>query len=154
MHEDGRSRGNICSKVSGGSGGQSGFTLAELLVVLAILILGAVALGPQAVRAGQARTDELLASRVAEARAAIEMYAALHSSYPRLLDDGWTPLVGAGYLGRPLENPLLPIAAHRTRIVNGYAGVPDAGWHWAPEAGVFGATFFDEGTGLIDPGRP
>ena len=138
----------------GRRGPRRGFTLTELLIVLGIVALGLVTFGPRIADAGPVRPDDALVARLTRARSAIALYTQTHSSRPALIETGWRTLVEGGYLDRAPENPLIPIAAHRTRIVPGHTGAHDAGWYWSGKTGAFGATFFDECAGRVDLTRP
>ncbi|MEM0982786.1 MAG: type II secretion system protein [Planctomycetota bacterium] len=131
------------------------FTFIELLVVIGILALGAVVLTPQLARASQTKDAEVLASRVEAARAAIDRYKQDHDGRaPDMLTNGWDELIVGGYLPAALENPIIPVAAARSRIIGGFSGSADAGWHWDPNSQTIGASYFNEGSAKIDLTRP
>jgi len=86
---------------------QSGFTLIELIIVIAIIgILAAVAM-PAMTEAPQRAREAVLKENLYQIRSCIDQYLADHGEYPESLQK----LVDDGYLR---EMPLDPITRNRT----------------------------------------
>jgi hypothetical protein len=85
-------------------------------------------------------------------REQIDLYRARDPShrYPDLAGRGWNDLLQAGYLRRPPANPV----NRRTEICTGTSGKATCGWHWDPKTSTLGASYYDEQSGAVTPGKP
>lgn len=79
-----------------------GFTLIELVVVMAIVALLAALVAPRYLRSVDVARERALQVSLATMRDAIDQFAADRGRYPQALDE----LVGAHYLRRVPEDPL------------------------------------------------
>lgn len=136
---------------------KSGFSLAEIVVVIIVLGVLAAIVVPQFTKAGVAVQQDAVKSQLRTIRAAIELYRAQHQDVPPDLINGWTPLltrsdaVGRS-AGNPLFGPYLPAPpvnplTHSNKI----SATPEAGvdWWWDPSTGSV-AALDESGTPFIE----
>jgi hypothetical protein len=85
-------------------------------------------------------------------RPQIELFRARdpNRAYPDFAKSGWNDLLRGGYIKRPPANPV----NRRTEICIGTAGKTTCGWHWDPATGTLGASYYDEESGAVTPGKP
>lgn len=133
---------------------RSGFTLVEILIVVVILGILAAIVVPQFTNAANDARGGNLATQIRSIENQLELFRARTGQYPDIIGTGWgavgTPntMIGDGYLKTAPINP-----------INGSATVgatPAAanGWHFDATTGIFGATYYNETTDVIEPNTP
>jgi len=100
----------------------AGFSLIELMIVVAIMAILAAIAYPKFVDATSEARDSATSSQLRVLRTAIERYRADHGGDPTMTD--WTALVGNGYLKATPLNP-----NNNLSVIAGGAGT-GVGWVW------------------------
>jgi general secretion pathway protein G len=133
---------------------RTGFTLVEILIVVVILGILAAIVVPQFTNAANDARAGNLQTQISTISNQIELFRARTGAYPTLeeLNQAPTDATLGGSFGVMVDNDYLK--ASPTNPVNGEqdvaaAAAADVGWTWVVATGVFGATYFDEGTGAI-----
>jgi general secretion pathway protein G len=133
---------------------RTGFTLVEILIVVVILGILAAIVVPQFTNAANDARAGNLQTQISTISNQIELFRARTGAYPTLAELNQVPTdatLGTSF-GAMIDADYLK--ASPTNPVNGEqdvaaAAAADVGWTWIVATGVFGASYFDEGTGTI-----